>query len=450
MLRGPAVAAAGAACLGLAAGFLLVTNPTLALAIPLAVGAVSVEPHLRSVPPATRCLLLGILLGCGQLAGQAVGQRLLPLLVLLGLIWARPPLARSSHALTFAWSAGATALIVGVALTFEGGGRVPMGMVLTLAALATAALFAHGQPSVGAPDSPPPVLLLLIAAGTTTSVLVLISALIGQPLVETSSNILQNSRIGDSTRASGPFTAPNEAGIVVSAGALAIAFAFARGFRGFPWLAASLTVMLIALAAIGSRSSILSLAVATLVVAVPRIARRPGQGVVLALAVAAGLFFLSRAPTFSGRGLNVLTSSDASSEYRRAARADLLDRVDWAAERGYGFSSGNLLADNPVAHGITNIDHAWLYLVLSLGAWALVGISLLAASSAAASIMRSPAIGISAVTWLVVVSLAENLFVLPSPAVAAFLLLGVGALLPTKPPRPPKMHSPQRVRFIPR
>jgi hypothetical protein len=127
--------------------------------------------------------------------------------------------------------------------------------------------------------------------------------------------------------------------------------------------------------------------------------------------------------TFRGRSINVLTAADPSAQYRQEVRGRLLDAADWTTTRGFGFSEGNEVAHNPISGAISNVDHGWLYLLLALGSLAVLGLGALFLSLALRALIVDPAVGLATTSWVLLISLSENLFVLPGPCVCAVLLI---------------------------
>ncbi len=369
--------------------------------------------------------LAALVIGVGELAAPlgAASSALLCLLVLA----AMPRIVWSWSPARIAWLVGSGCLAASVLLT-SGSARVSASVVLGLiAALAASSwMFATATEGDGWPAAPG--FDIVENAGVIAAGFVILSYLLGHSLVSTTTHALTDTLVaGGTTRASGSFTSPNEAGLVISAGLLAtiVRAALDPAVRVLSVRRILGTgCALVALVLTGSRGGVLGLTLGCIIVIIGTIRRRPiligGVGAFGILAIFAGSAF----GTFTGRGLDVLSSSDPSSQYRRYITHYLLARIDWTQLRGFGFSVGNQLAHNPVSGTLPNVDEAWLYLVLTLGALSVLGVGLIGVASIMRSFGKRGIVALSGIAWVAVISPSENLFVLAGPSVCAMFLVG--------------------------
>jgi hypothetical protein len=378
----------------------------------------------RGLSVQQRAALAALAIGVGELTAPlgSASNALFAVLIMA----ATPRLVGAWSLAKLTWGLGCGCLLASVILT-SGTAKVSASVILGLiAALAASSwMFASAPRREGWP--PVPGLDIVENAGLIAAGFVILSYLLGHGLVATTASMARDALVaGGTTRASGSFTSPNEAALVISAGLLAMALRVAldsavRVVTVRRVIGASCAV--IALLLTGSRASVLAAALGCLIVAVGVVRRRPllvgSFGALGMLAILAG----SALGTFTGRGLNVFASNDPSSEYRREVTRYLLARVDWTQMHGFGFAIGNQLAVNPVSGTLPNVDEAWLYLLLTLGALSIVGIVLVIIASTMRAMSTRAIMALAGLAWLAVVSPSENLFLLPGPCVCAMLLL---------------------------
>jgi hypothetical protein len=413
------------ALLAILLGPVIALDPHAALAVSeVATLGIAIIVLRYSLTGAQRTLLAGLAIGVGQLT-EHLGTASTGIFV-VAIAAATPRTTRGWTVTKIGWAFGCLLVIGGISLTAQSA-NVPRSVLLNTAVALWASrwMFAETSPAEGWARAAG--LDLVQTAGFVAGTLVIISHLIGHGLVPTDASMTHDALVtGGTTRASGPFTSPNEAGMILSAAVLAtlLRAAFDPTIRlTSRWNSACLTCALVGLLLTGSRASVLACAGAGIVLAFSQLARRPKLVASLAVITTVAVVIGAAAGTFTGRGLNPLESNDASSLYRRQITQHLLTRLDWTQLRGFGFRIGNELANNPVSGSLPNIDNAWIYLLLTLGALSVAGFALIAIAASTRSISRRGITGLVALVWLAIVSPTENLFLLPGPCVCAMLLL---------------------------
>jgi hypothetical protein len=325
------------------------------------------------------------------------------------------------------WLAGVVCVLLGILLTVSRA-HVSASVILGMFAVCAASLwmFAEVRESEGWNSGSG--LEIVQTAGVVAGISVIISYVSGHPLVPVTAHMLQNAIVQSGTvRASGVFTSPNEAAIVLSAAALATLLRVsikgpAGKYGGLPTIG-SLLIIVSALLATGSRGGVLALVAGGIVIAIASARGRPRLVAGLIGIGAVGIWVGSILGTFSGRSLNVLTSSDAASRYRHLITQRVIDGIDWTQLHGYGFVNGNALAANPVSGEVSHLDEGWLYLILALGLASLVGFGLILLTGAIRAYARQGFLGLAGIVWVLVLVPSENLFVLGGPCICAILLV---------------------------
>jgi hypothetical protein len=379
----------------------------------------------KAMSPWQRAAFAGAVIGLGETTEKlgSASSALFALAVVAALPW--PSRACTQSGARAMWMAGSTFVALGLLIT-AGAAHVPTSVILFTGTCLWAA-GATTRDGLATGLSARPTELLQIA-GTVAGITVIISRVTGHALVTTSATMARDALVsGGTTRASGGFTSPNEAGMILSAAVVATIIKLTASPRDkslatTALAAASCTVALILT---GSRASVLACIAAVVLVVLPSVVRRPRVALALAAAVACAFAIGSAAGTFAGRGLNVFKAHDASSVYRDHVTSLLFERVDWTQLHGFGFTTGNILAINPVSGALPNIDEAWLYLFLTLGGLAIIGYLLILVAASVAATRALGIMGLAAVAWIAVVSPSENLFLLPGPCVAGLLLFAV-------------------------
>ena len=310
--------------------------------------------------------------------------------------------------------------------------RVSLEVMLGLTATVVAALWSFAPRAIDREsDGWGGGLTIVETAGITAALTVVASVILGHPLVATTTHLLQDAVVsGGTTRGSGAFTSPNEAALIASAGAVAAMMCLqveGSSRRRF-WHVSVLGAGFVGVVLSGSRASLVALLIAGAVLAIGVARARPRLTVWLGLGAIVAALWAVQVGTFAGRSINLFSASDASATYRHAVQSYLFAHVQWTELHGYGFSIGNEIASNPLTGVQTavNVDEAWLYALITLGALSLIGFAGLAMMTALRTALVWPAAAIAAAGWFVMSSVSENLFLVPGAMAMAMLLLASG------------------------
>lgn len=270
---------------------------------------------------------------------------------------------------------------------------------------------------------------VLNATGIVASTGVYLSLLLRINFVIISNSPSSSGRFEDgSFRASGFEFAPNAAAICISAALtirLVLHFLNAETTKLKPGYFWALNIFMAgALLATGSRASLLAVGVASAFVILMRSFSRRGPkiagftAVFLVMSAAVAVY-----GSISGRSFDLLNSQDGSAVYRRQVQTALWARFSEFQITGVGFQSGSAIAENGVSIGVSNIDNGWLASILAfgLGFAACLLLSLLTLFIFNAKRAFLPLV--AGLSWLAVVSVSENVWVLANQGASCILLV---------------------------
>jgi hypothetical protein len=176
----------------------------------------------------------------------------------------------------------------------------------------------------------------------------------------------------------------------------------------------------------GSRASLVGVAISIACAALILLRSRPRIGLAVGVALTTLSVLAVNSSAFAGRGLNLLTTDDVSAQYRRQVQSRLWEMPDIWRVDGLGFSQGNVLADNSVTSGLPNIDNAWLSLLLSIGFLGAAGIAMLVFAVYLRALREHPLALLLSLPWFILVTSAENVWMLSGPAIVTMLCIVAG------------------------
>lgn len=380
----------------------------------------------RTQPLARRAVISGLVLGVGQLGTHFEGGGIVPLGMIAGLLIGLPKAGRGPSWTKAALCLIAVLLALAVAETAQSGHHVDATVILTLGASLIAARWALVDSSE---DQVAAAFLMLQVAGALCAVLVIVSYFRGASLISQTASEISNSIVtaSGSTRGSGPWGSPNEAGMILSASILATLMRLSRegpdsSHRRFAY--GTLLVAALALILTGSRASIFSAAAGAAALSFVLYRERPRVVILSVFSVALLYFVAVKSGTLTGRSLDLFDAHDPSSYYRHLIQNYVFSRIHWTQTWGYGFTKGVQLAPNLVVGTYPNVDEAWLYTGLCLGGLAVLAFLLLCIVATWRTLRVGASFAAAVGIWMTLTTVSENLFLDVGPCVAGILLLG--------------------------
>lgn len=380
------------------------------------------------LPEPSRLALAGLVIGTGSLAYVILGGLSSGLLA-VSLAAALPTPRTKSIRLYIAWLAAVTLVFAGLIFTMSHA-HVPKSMTLTVACVVVASAWVLLDRSAAASAAK-----ILWWAGIASATGVFVSLALGHPVFPNSGTSAASGNSGPS-RAAGFGDAPNQTALVLCAALIAASVGYVGNRRKqragdlgkFAVYAAAIGT---ALLLTGSRSATLGAAAAFIIAGTSMLIRRPWRAFLAAVVIAAGAATVGRLGAFQGRSLDVLSSDDGSSIYRRAVQARLWSEIDIHQLSGFGFLNGNLIAPNPLTNDVSNVDNAWLYSILCFGTVLTAGILLILLLQLIRA-LPAGALALAPVPWIILATSAENVWVLAGPAICVVLVLSTVHAATTK------------------